>query len=55
MKTEQLGIRISNELKNKLEQLAEREHRTLSNYIEMILLNHIGIIISKEKGEKKFQ
>jgi len=51
MKTEQLGIRISSEMKNKLTLLADREHRTLSNYIELVLLNHIGIIILKEKGE----
>ena len=52
MKTEQLGIRISSEMKSKLEALAEKDHRTLSNYIELILANHIGIIFLKEKGEE---
>lgn len=40
-KTERLYIRISPELKEKLQELAEKEHRTLSNYIESILIKEI--------------
>ncbi len=41
MKTEQLGVRISEELKKKLQKLADKDNRTLSNYIEIVLQNHV--------------
>lgn len=40
-KTERLYIRISPELKEKLQELAEKEHRTLSNYIESVLIKEV--------------
>lgn len=40
-KTERLYVRISLELKEKLQKQAEKEHRTLSNYIESILIKEI--------------
>lgn len=40
-KIERLYIRISPELKTKLQEQAEKEHRTLSNYVESILIKGI--------------
>lgn len=40
-KTERLYIRIDEDLKKKLQELAEKEHRTLSNYVESILIREI--------------
>ncbi|MFY9175431.1 MAG: hypothetical protein WAO24_08920 [Peptococcia bacterium] len=40
-KTERLFIRITPELKNKLQEQAEKEHRNLSNYIESILIKEL--------------
>jgi len=40
-KTDRLYIRIETELKEKLQQLADNENRTLSNYIESILINEV--------------
>lgn len=40
-KTERLFIRIDEELKKKLQEQAEKEHRTLSNYVESILIKEI--------------
>lgn len=36
-KTEQIGVRISKEMKDRLKKLADLENRTLSGYIETIL------------------
>jgi len=36
-----IGIRVEPELKEKLEQLAEKDGRTLANYIERILVQHV--------------
>jgi len=47
-KTERLFIRITPELKTKLQEQAEKEHRTLSNYVESILIKEI----EKEKDKK---
>lgn len=40
-KTERLFIRIAPELKGQLQELAKAEHRTLSNYVESILIKEI--------------
>lgn len=37
MKTERLHLRISPELKEKLQAAAEAENRTVSNYVEKLL------------------
>lgn len=42
LKTERLFIRITPELKKKLQEMASAENRNLSNYIENILLQSIG-------------
>ncbi len=48
MKTERIGIRITPELKQELERLASAENRTFSNYVETLLIDHVG------KGRMKF-
>lgn len=45
-KTDRLQIRITPELKQKLQALADAEGRTISNYIEQLIKNAI-----KTKGE----
>lgn len=40
-KTERLYIRIDEDLKKKLQERAKNEHRTLSNYVESILIKEI--------------
>ena len=45
MAKENLSCRIEPEAKKILEQMAEKEKCTLSNYVKTILLNHL-----KEKG-----
>lgn len=37
MKTERIDIRISPELKEQIRQAAERENRSISNFIEAII------------------
>lgn len=41
MKTERIGIRITKDLKRKLEVLSQKEYRSFSNYVELILINHV--------------
>lgn len=38
-KTDRLNIRISPELKEQLQALADAENRTLSNYVEQLIIN----------------
>jgi predicted transcriptional regulator len=40
-KNERLFIRIDGDLKKQLQEQAEKEHRTLSNYVESILIKKI--------------
>ena len=42
VKTERLQIRITPELKEQLQQLADADGRTVSNYIEMLIKNAIS-------------
>jgi predicted DNA-binding protein len=44
MKDERLHIRISSELKDQLKKLAEKDHRTVADYVK----NMIKIEIEKE-------
>jgi hypothetical protein len=46
-RTEQIGLRISPELKKALAELAKAESRSLSSYIVLVLEDHI-----KTKAEK---
>lgn len=41
-KTDRIQIRISPELKAKLQALAEAENRTISNYIENLILRELN-------------
>ena len=41
MKTEKLSLRIKPNVKKSLLEIAEKEQRTLSNYVNLILENHI--------------
>ena len=45
MKSVVVGIRLSQEAKVKLQELADEEHRSLSNLISKILLDYL-----REKG-----
>lgn len=47
-KTERLQIRITPELKEQLQKLADADGRTVSNYIEMLIKNALS-----EKTEKQ--
>ena len=44
-KTERIDIRITPELKQQLQKLAEAENRTVSNYIENLIIREL------KKGE----
>ncbi len=46
---ELLGVRLPEELKQKLEKIAEREHRTLSNLVRLIIIQWLE---QHEKSEK---
>lgn len=41
MKDERIQVRLTSALKAKLESLAKAEHRTISNYVEMLLQEHV--------------
>ena len=57
-KTERLFIRITPELKTKLQEQAEKEHRNLSNYVESILIKEIEkeklCIVKKDTALEEF-
>lgn len=44
-KTERVNIRLTQEMKEKLQKAADAENRTLTNYIENIIINAL-----KEEG-----
>jgi predicted DNA-binding protein len=48
MKEMPVSIRLGSELRKKLEQLAEKDLRTLSDYIRVVLIRHV----EKLKGDK---
>lgn len=47
MKSVVVGVRLSQDVKDKLQELADEEHRSLSNLISKILLDYL-----KDSGEK---
>jgi metal-responsive CopG/Arc/MetJ family transcriptional regulator len=47
MKSVVVGVRLSQDVKDKLQQLADEEHRSLSNLISKILLDYLKV--KKEK------
>ena len=42
MKVERIAIRTTAELKKEAERKAAQEHRTLSNYLEMLIKRDLG-------------
>lgn len=46
-KTVRLNIRLTEDLKNKIQERAKEENRTMSNYIENLVKRDLG------KGERK--
>lgn len=48
-KTEIIRLRVSPELKDQLRQAAEKDNRTVSNYIECLIIEALG---NKLQGEK---
>jgi len=51
-----LSCKIEPEAKKFLEQMAQKEKRTLSNYVKMILLNHLkkeGVDIKKYQKSRQ--
>ena len=51
MRTERIGIRITKELKEKLEFLAMYDSRSFSNYIEKLLNDHVDKYYSDKSKE----
>lgn len=50
-----VGVRLSEQVKDKLQELADEDHRPLSNFISKILLDYLsdrGIELKKEKPTK---
>ena len=41
MRDAQIGFRVRSELKTELERLAKADHRTLANYLELLLEAHV--------------
>lgn len=55
-KTETLNLRVSPELKELIRLAAEREHRTLSNFIEVLVREHCheqGIKAQARKSQSR--
>jgi len=55
MKSVVVGVRLSKEVKDELQRLADEEHRSLSNLISKILLDYLkdrGIEGKSEKSAK---
>ena len=48
MKTKQVNIRLSEQMKADMQSLADAEHRSLSNYIELVLIEHMKKRITRE-------
>lgn len=49
LKTERLQIRITPDLKQLLQEQAEKENRSLSNYIEILIKNAVSGGVENEK------
>lgn len=46
MKTHSIGLRISEELKQQLQRLADQEGRSLSNYVNLVLTKHVETVLN---------
>lgn len=45
-------LRLSDEVFDKIGELATKEHRSITNYIEYVLLQHIQEVESREQDPK---
>lgn len=52
-KTTTINFRIEQHLKTQLIALAEEEHRSLGNYLENLIIKHLGEINEKSKMESQ--
>jgi hypothetical protein len=48
----QIGFRVRSNLKSELERLAKAERRTLANYLELLLEDHVEIK-KKQEGKRR--
>lgn len=46
-------LRMSDELKTALQEFAEADRRTLSNYIEMVLENHVSALLDAQGAHSR--
>lgn len=47
-------LRLSDEVFHKIGQLASKERRSMTNYIEFVLLNHLAEVESKDQETANF-
>jgi len=48
-----IGIRIDRATKEKLKQLAQKDHRTISSYLQVLLWDHVANVDSSSKTNKE--
>ena len=49
MKNEVIQVKVDEQMKNKLQKLADADHRALSEYIRVVLIKHIEETDTKSK------
>ena len=54
-KDNRLNIRISSELKQRLEEAAKKDNRTLGNYVTILLEKELNVTILLEKELNKLE
>jgi predicted transcriptional regulator len=52
-RTAPFSMRLPPDLKERLQQLADRDHRSLTNYIEVLLLQHVEKKPASARGESE--
>jgi hypothetical protein len=52
MRDAQIGFRVRAHLKAELERLANAEHRTLANYLEMLLEAHVAAAAKQQEAKR---
>jgi len=52
IKLQALNLRVALSLKNELQKLADKEKRSLSNYVTMVLEKHVSDVNSSVKDNK---
>lgn len=50
-KTEQLNIRVTPEMKEQLQRAADKEHRTLTNFVESLVIKEIEKMTKLEMAQ----